>query len=129
MNDDACTYQYIVLVIVSSVRNLGQKKIGLNDSDRDDGTYRKIDASAQTTGEGGGSVASANDSTAGVCATDEYLGKGLKSMVSMHPWVWKMIACACHKRAEGEGVCGGERLAGMVDTDLCDYSQPRIEVP
>jgi len=116
-------------MIVCTVCNVSQIIIGLNDSNGETFSQWQVDASTETTGKGGSSIADANYPSTGMCAADKELGKGLQSMNTMHPWIGETKARSGHVGGQGQRVRRRERFTSMVDTDFCHHGQLGAEVP
>ena len=91
MKHNAGCDQQIVLVVVRGVRESSQIIIDLNNSQREPGTQRYINTSANPASKLVGSIAYSSHSAAGMRGAQQHLCKGLWLMFPFEPWLRKSV--------------------------------------
>jgi len=91
MKHNACSDQQIVLVVVRRVRESCQIIIDLNNSQREAGTQRHVNTSANSAGKLVGAIAYSGHSAAGMRGAQQHLCKGLWFMFPFEPRLRKPV--------------------------------------
>src|ERR1700723_1189639 len=118
MVDDSSANQQVVLMIVGGVGKSSEVVIELNDSHREMGTYRYINAAAHASGKLMGPIRNPRRAAPGVRCSQQNLRERLGFMIPLKPRLRNSVTCPRQERCEGYRFTNERCAAGGLGADI-----------